>query len=90
MLSESDFDNELVSQKDTLIHMLDSGKLTEIESAFKIMVFIRPLWELAGYGYKFRELKVRALDNIEYEKNSYLNKEIRQQFDELQSEFQSF
>lgn len=46
-------DNALVQQKDTIYKLIRSRKY---EDAFKILNFVKPMWEAFDYGYKYDEL----------------------------------
>ena len=64
LYNETDIDNELVSQKDRLIRMIDSEETQgkDLSEALNFLLFVAPLWKTCSYEYKTRELLLR-IDN---------------------------
>jgi hypothetical protein len=55
-MAEAELDNQLVRQKDKIIHMIDNGQIEEALSALSV---VREMWESLRYGYKHAELMTR-------------------------------
>lgn len=58
MVTENELDNQLIKQKDELIRMINRKKYDE---AAIILAFIKPMWDVCDYGYKWDEIKERLL-----------------------------
>lgn len=55
-MTEAELGNQLVRQKDKIIHMIDHGRTTEALAALSV---VREMWESLSYGYKYSELLTR-------------------------------
>lgn len=56
MLTEWEFDNLLVDQKNRIIELVDAGRLLEARAALAV---VRDMWVLDNYGYKIQEIEAR-------------------------------
>lgn len=55
-MSDAEFDNQLVRQKDRIIDLIDNGKIPEAQAALNV---VEEMWAAASYSYKFKELVTR-------------------------------
>lgn len=53
-MDESTLSNVLIHQKDKLRSLVFDG---QYEQAHSLLEFVRELWEVSSYGYKYREVR---------------------------------
>lgn len=58
MITENELDNQLIKQKDTLLALIRNRKYDE---ASAILAFVKPMWDVCSYGYKWDEIRDRLL-----------------------------
>ena len=55
-MTESDLDNLLVDQKNSILRLVNAGEFDRAETALDV---VSALWHATRYGYKFREITER-------------------------------
>lgn len=59
MITETDLDNLLVRQKDSIISLINDGRITEAKT---VLLTVSPMWIALDYSYKIKELEKRMTD----------------------------
>ena len=63
----NNIENVLIHQKDTLLQLVNDWKF---EQALELLDFVKELWTVTEYSYKWDEIRKRIVDELNKQINS--------------------